>query len=371
MSVAGGLLIPVLPLFAARMTDSYVLIGVALAAQALGTLVADVPAGRLLRRLGHRRIMVLGIGLVGVSTAALALIGSVVALVLLQLLAGVGGAMWNVSRHAYMADMTRRGRRGRAISLFGGTNRVGRFVGPAVGGVIAGVFGLRAPFLIFGVLAMVALLFSWRYVEEGESGGMIGPRPSLRRVLAAQRQVFLNAGAAQLMAQAMRAGRQVLIPLYGAEVLGLAVEAVGLIVSVAAFVDLALVLPAGWVMDRFGRKYAIVPSFFVQGVGMALVSFAGGFTGLLIAASLIGLGNGLGSGTMMTLGADLAPEGAVGEFLGAWRLIGDSGASSGPLLVGVVADLLGLTLAPLVVAAVGGLAALTFATRVPETLRRT
>ena len=74
---------------------------------------------------------------------------------------------------------------------------------------------------------------------------------------------------------------------------------------------------------------------------------------------------------MMTLGADLAPEGAVGEFLGAWRLIGGSGASSGPLLVGVVADLLGLTLAPLVVAAVGGLAALTFATRVPETLRRT
>ena len=76
------------------------------------------------------------------------------------------------------------------------------------------------------------------------------------------------------MAQAIRAGRQVLIPLYGAEVLGLAVEAVGLIVSVAAFVDMALVLPAGWVMDRFGRKYAIVPSFFVQGVGMALVSFA-------------------------------------------------------------------------------------------------
>lgn len=60
-------------------------------------------------------------------------------------------------------------------------------------------------------------------------------------------------------------------------------------------------------MDRLGRKAAIVPSFVVQAVGMALIPLSHSYGGLLAVASLIGLGNGLGSGSMMTLGADLAP----------------------------------------------------------------
>ena len=44
------MLIPVLPLYVADFDVSYGLIGAVLAAEALGTLVADVPAGMLLGR---------------------------------------------------------------------------------------------------------------------------------------------------------------------------------------------------------------------------------------------------------------------------------------------------------------------------------
>ena len=371
ISFANGLLLPVLPLFAASLTESYVLIGLALAAEALGTLLADLPAGRWLGRLGHRRAMVLGIGLVALSVVAVALVGSVLQLLAVRLVSGMGGALWNVSRHAYIAGATKRERRGRAISLFGGAARVGAFLGPLLGGVIAGAYGLRAPFLLHALLALLALWFAWRYVEGGLGAPLRRDAPSLWHIVVVRRRVFLSAGVGQLLAQAIRAGRRVLIPLYGGEVLGLSVEAIGLIVSAASFVDVALVLPAGQVMDRLGRKFAIVPSFVVQAIGMALVPLSGGFTALLLAASVVGLGNGLGSGSMMTLGADLAPEGSEGEFLGIWRLIGDGGSSGGPLLVGVVAAALGLPLAALAVAGVGALAAFTFARHVPETLKRT
>ena len=66
--------------------------------------------------------------------------------------------------------------------------------------------------------------------------------------------------------------------------------------------------PAGYVMDRFGRKFAYVPSFLLQALGMALIPLTGSFAALLAATSLIGFGNGLGSGTMLTLGADLARQ---------------------------------------------------------------
>lgn len=371
LSFANGLLIPVLPLFAASLTESYTLIGLALAAEALGTLLADLPAGRWLGRLGHRRAMVLGISLLALSVASMALVGSVAQLLAVRLVAGIGGALWNVSRHAYIAGATVGERRGRAIALFGGASRVGHFLGPLLGGVLAGAAGLRAPFVLHALLALVALVFAWLYVEP-DVGSPSQRRPvSLWQVVVSQRRAFLTAGVGQLLAQAIRAGRRVLIPLYGGEALGLSIEAIGLIVSISAFVDVALVLPAGVVMDRWGRKFAIVPSFLLQALGMALVPLAGGFWPLLLAASLMGFGNGLGAGTMMTLGADLAPPGSVGEFLGVWRLIGDGGSSGGPLLVGVVAELLGLSLAAVAVAGVGALAAFTFARHVPETLRRT
>jgi hypothetical protein len=67
----------------------------------------------------------------------------------------------------------------------------------------------------------------------------------------------------------------------------------------------------------------------------------------------------------------LAPEDARGEFLGVWRLIGDAGASGGPLAVGGVADLMALPAAIWVISAAGLVASAVFAFFVPETLRRT
>jgi MFS family permease len=168
----------------------------------------------------------------------------------------------------------------------------------------------------------------------------------------------------------VRTARRVLIPLYGADVLGLDVAQIGWISSLASAVDMLLFYPVGLIMDRFGRKFAIVPSFFIQGVGLALIPLTGGFTSLAVVAGLIGFGNGFGSGTMMTLGADLAPEDSRAEFLGIWRLIGDLGFTSGPLIAGNVAGMLTLPAAALVMAGSGFTATLIFLFLVPETVRK-
>jgi MFS family permease len=168
----------------------------------------------------------------------------------------------------------------------------------------------------------------------------------------------------------IRSGRNIVIPLYAADVLGLSVDQVGFVIGVSAAVDMSLFFVAGYIMDRFGRKYAYVPSFAIQAIGMALIPFTASFGTLLLATSVIGLGNGLGSGTMMTLGADLAPKDSRGEFLGVWRLIGDGGSAGGPVVVGAVADVLGLSLATFTIAGVGLLAAAMLGTLVPETLQR-
>ncbi len=371
MSFGRGLLIPILPLYATSFDSSYALVGLVLSGEAIGLLLADLPAGALLRRLERRTGMVLGVGLVGLAALAMFFTQSLWQVFWVQVFSGLGGALWNLSRHAYITEVTKSAERGRAIALFGGTNRIGSFAGPAVGGLLAAAFGLHAPFLLVALLAGLTAVLAGLFTEKpaiASSG--LPPRRALLGLVREHARVLSVAGLGQLLAQMIRAARSVLIPLYGANVIGLGVDAVGWLMSISAFVDMAMFYPAGLLMDRRGRKYAIVPSFALQGVGMLLVPLTGSFLALLLASSLIGFANGLSSGSMMTLGSDLAPPGSLGEFLGVWRLIGDGGATGGPLLVGVVAQLLALPSAALVMGVVGLAAAAVFAYGVPETLRR-
>jgi MFS family permease len=295
---------------------------------------------------------------------------------LFRFVAGVGRAAYAVSRHAYVAESTAVDSRGRAIALLGGVFRVGSFLGPAIGGSVATAYGLRVPFLLFGGAVILAVILVFFFVRPGAEEPTDTPRaqlPAEQGTVTTLRENYRTlavAGMGQLFAQMIRAGRRIIIPLYGAEVVGLDAQQVGLIISIAAGIDMSLFYPTGVIMDRFGRKFAIVPSFTLQAVGMGLVPLTDSFSGLLLATMIIGFGNGLGSGTMMTLGADLKPPNSRGEFLGLWRLIGDMGFTGGPLVVGAVADLVVLPAAALAMAAAGLTAASIFAFLLPETLRR-
>ena len=375
LSFAAGMLAPILPLYARSFDLSYALVGVVLAAQGMGNLMADVPAGILLGRLGHRWTMVLGVGTLGLAMLGISWARTVPALVALGLAAGVGNAMWNISRHAYMTSHITLQERGRATATFGGLNRIGSFAGPAAGAALGEIFGLSFPFVVYAGVAGVALILSALYVEDtGEPvqrrGGLRGHGLHLYRVVHTHFRIFATAGSGQLFAQMIRTGRNSLIPLYAADVIGLDLPAIGWVITLAAAVDMAMFYPAGLVMDRYGRKHATVPSFALQALGMALVPFTTSFGTLLAATLVIGFGNGIGSGTMLTIGSDLAPkDGSMGEFLGIWRLIGDAGATGAPMVVGGVADLLGLSMATFAIAGMGLAASAIFALLVPETLR--
>ncbi len=375
LALCRGLLVPVLPLYAASFNVSYAWVGLALASEGLGTLVGDLPAGVLISRSGRKRSMIMGITSMALGTLAFSWATSFAELVIYGFIVGLGGSIWNLARHAYLADAAPSAKRGKAIAIFGGINRSGRFLGPFIGGALGATLGLRAPFVLYAVLAAVALIFPLRFVEQRgyrppERGTLSEHFHHMGTVFQTHWRTLGTAGSGQLFGQMIRSGRDIVIPLFGADMLGLSVAEIGLIMGLGSALDMSLFYPAGYIMDRFGRKFAYVPSFLIQSVGMALIPLTGGFWGLLMATGLIGLGNGLGSGTMMTLGADLAPPDSRGEFLGIWRLIGDGGSSSGSLVVGSLADILGLSLATFAIAGVGLVASAMLGMLVPETLDR-
>ena len=369
-----GMLIPILPLYAKTFSASYGIVGVVLAAEGVGRLIGALPAGILLGRAKRKTAMVLGVSCVAVSTLMLFWAQDIYEVMFYRLAAGVGGSVWNIACHAYLTDATTVFHRGRALSIFGGIHRIGSFAGPAAGGALGTHYGLEAPFLVFGALAtLVVFVATLKFgTETARAAPTVGAGQN-KRLLAIFKSHFrelATAGSGQLFAQTIRAGRHVVVPLYAADVIGLDVHAIGWIITISALVDMSLFYPAGHIMDRYGRKFAMVPCFLIQAVAMATIPFTHSFGGLLLATALLGMGNGIGSGSMMTLGADLAPKDSIGEFLGAWRLVGDTGHMGAPLVIGGTADLLGLAFATFAIAGFGLLAAGTFAVLVPETLTR-
>ena len=170
-----GLLVPILPLYAADFEIGYVLIGLILAGEGLGTLIADVPTGLLQRRFGNKQMMMMGLLLKSVTILLLFAAPTIWAVLLLRLFAGFGRSMYTVSAHVYVTNHVALGQRGKAISMYGGTHRLGGFIGPAIGGFAALVFGLRAAFLIGGLVTalgfvLVALFTRGQREEKRKTG---------------------------------------------------------------------------------------------------------------------------------------------------------------------------------------------------------
>ena len=168
-----------------------------------------------------------------------------------------------------------------------------------------------------------------------------GPAPTLRSVTRDNRLVFLTVGVGVLLVSAVRASRQAVIPLW-AEGIGLDAATTSLIYGLSGGIDMLVFYPAGKVMDRKGRNWVVVPSMLVMGTALLAMPFTHAATGLLIVSLAIGFGNGIGSGVLMTLGADYSPIVGRAHFLGLWRLMADLGSTGGPALLSAITALVSL-----------------------------
>lgn len=369
-----GMIIPVLPLFARSLGAGLGITGVIVSMRGVGSLLFDLPAGAIISRVGKLPALILASAAAVVAAAATGLVERLVPLALLTVAMGSVHVLWVLSIQTHIRQNLPTHRRGRAMSLVGGTSRAGWVLGPIVGGYLGKLFGLQAVYFGQAILCFAALIIlligSGHYRSRtGKQKGKSFRAPGIPflRTVQGNWRAFLLAGLVVITLQLLRSGRQTLLPLWG-EQIGLDVAAIGLIFGLSRAVELFLFYPAGVLMDRLGRKWTSVPCIFLLSVGLALIPATGGFLGLLMVSLIAGIGNGLGSGIVLTLGADLSPRSSTGEFLGIWHLMGDLGAVSGPLLIGAVAQVLGLFVAPIVAALIGLFGAWVMVFQVAETL---
>lgn len=372
-AIGQGAVIPILPLFALELGASVAVAGGMVALRGLGTMAFDIPSGMLVSRVGERGAMLLGtIGLAIVGFGA-AISTSVWMFAPLVFLMGCAWSIWLLARLTYATEVSPIQYRGRVLSLLGGANRVGNFVGPFIGGFAAIYFGLESAFVLQAVLAIVAAALMFVVVKDPPREPVLQGAPAHAPVLAVMREhraIFATAGTVTIAIQVLRSARHAIIPLWG-DAIGLDPAQIGIIFGLSSAIDMTLFYPVGMIMDRLGRKWAAIPCLLIMSIGMLAIPLTASFATLMAAGMVTGFGNGLGSGINMTLGADFSPANARGEFLGVWRLIGDVGTAGGPLVMSAATALASLGAASVTAGGIGLAGAAIMLLLVEEPLSRT
>ena len=132
----------------------------------------------------------------------------------------------------------------------------------------------------------------------------------------------------------------------------------------------AMILPAGFVIDKVGRKWATVPSTGIPAIAFLLIPFADSFFQLAVLLSFLGIANGLSLGSLATSTFDVVPLHARGRLQALRRTLAEIGGVSAPLIGGYLVDKFSpgvpfLAYAPLLI-----LAALLLAVMARETLEK-
>ncbi len=336
-SIGENSMIPLIPASAKAMGADLGSAGLIAGLVMAGTLVADLPAGKLVDRIGERTSMIFS-----AAIAAVGILLSVFAVNLYMLGAGIlilgaSSAVFALARHSFMTEHIPLSHRARSVSILGGMFRGGSFFGPLLGALAVHLGGPGAVYWVAVVVcssAAVVLLLTKK--DAILDTPVVVPGRTLD-IAKREWKKLATVGVGVSVIAILRTSRQIGLPLWALSI-GLPPEEAAVYIGVANALDFALFYASGAIMDRFGRRWAAVPTAVGLSVAHLLVALSFNSPTFFTIAVLMALVNGVGSGVILVLGSDLAPTDARNEFLASYRLLTDAAvAGAGPLLVGLAA----------------------------------
>ncbi|MBC7443716.1 MAG: MFS transporter [Ramlibacter sp.] len=356
-SIGEGAIIPLIPIVAKDLGATLAIAGFIAAMIMVGELAGDIPSGWVVARIGERNAMIWASLLAIIAVLICIVAPDPLVLGIGIFLIGLATAVFALARHAFMTSYVPLAFRARALSTLGGIFRAGWFIGPFIAAAVLSLTGsTESVFWVFvvcclGAAAMLLLLpdpertFGGPELAKAPDGSIVPAGRELAaeesqglfRTIWGYRAVLVRLGTGAGLVGAMRASRTVILPLWAVSI-GISVPDIALIIGIAGAVDFALFYASGQVMDRFGRLWTAIPSMIGLGAGHLILAFTHDLPGnvewFIAVAMLLSLANGIGSGLLMTLGADLAPKNtSPAPFLGAWRFTADLGGAVAPLAV--------------------------------------
>lgn len=382
-----GILAPAIPVFARTFGVSALAASSVISVFALVRFISSPAAGAMVNRFSERSVLATGLIIVSVSSLAAGFSQNFVQLLILRGVGGLGSTMFTVSALSLLLRTVEAEQRGRATSAYQSGFLFGGIAGPLVGGLVV-AFSIRAPFFVYsatlGIAAIVTLFFlspsrlraKENVVAHGEAAALETLGEALRH------PAYRAAISVNFITGFVSLGlRMAIVPLFVTEGLRRGATWSGIGFLIAAAVQAVLLLPAGRMADTQGRRKALIIGSIALSAGMLVISISDFAANSLGTASVVGLALFLVALGMQGAGSAFlssAPAAVVGDIVGGKRggivvstfqMTSDLGIVIGPLVAGLLVDLLDFDWA-FIAATAMCLVSLLLVVAMPETLKK-
>jgi MFS family permease len=242
------------------------------------------------------------------------------------------------------------------MSSLHGTYNMGAAVCPLLGGWLTDMFSYKAAFVGYALATAVAIglgfmnretrpMFASSNVKQNEKRGfgrfrhvLRGARGLLSEIRPDMKSTYLALVLATVASQSQRILVQSILPIYAGLYLQLSPTQIGMLFSISGIIVFAMIIPAGLVMDRVGRKWCTVPSTGIPALVFLLIPLTSSFTQLSILVGLSGFAQGLSLGSIATSTYDVVPSHVRGRLQAARRTVAELGSGLAPMIGGYLAN---------------------------------
>lgn len=340
VAVGFGVVVPVLPVFARTFNVNNFFVGAVVSAFAAMRLVTAPAVPRIVRAFGRRTTLGVGIGIVAASSAAAGLADSYAQLLIARGLGGIGSAMFSISAMSLLLASVPADRRGRASALYQGGFLLGGMAGPAVGGILTTI-SLTAPFFFYAIMLTVAAAIGLVLLSAPLRGADVKHSDGTSLAAAAKDRRYQAACVTSFVSGWQAQGvRSTLIPILVTEVLSKPASWTGIVFAITAIAQGLVLAPIGRFVDTRGRRPMMILAGVTAGAATIAAALAPSVSWLTVALCVFAVGAAMQSTAPTALVGDVAPDG--GQPIAVYQMMSDLGAIAGPLLVGALADVVGV-----------------------------
>jgi len=364
--------VPLIPLYAVELGASTLQVGIIASSYMVVAAAMGFPIGSYVDRRGRRGVIIAGMAVSAVASLLLPLAGDVFSVAVFYAFIGAGMGACSPAIAAVVGDISHASAMGRSYGWFTTSMQVGMAGGPALGAVVASMWGYGSAFILSAVVAFMALPVAvfWLkepHVEIPVTTEVTQPSKGIRPW---KLGVLVMLGWLGTFTYAFTFGVVFpFFPLY-ADNAGIALGLIGVLLAVQSVFNAVARIPMAYLSDRTGRRVPfIVSGLVILSAGTALCVATDSFVALLVVFAALGLANGTVNMAIATSLAESTPPGTRGVAMGGQSTARFAGFAASPLMAGALIPAVGYMSAFSVAAMVsvlGAVAYVVFARRAVE-----
>jgi len=339
-----GIIIPIMPVFAAELGASGFALGMIIAAFSVTRGLLQPVVGSLSDKLGRKWFLVAGLCIYGVVGLLIPHARSVIDLIIIRGFHGVGSAMIVPIAMAYMSFLAPEGQEGRYMGYLNIAIFCGIGCGPVFGGFFNDHWGMASAFNVMAALSFLSFVLVM-YKMPANVPLKANTRRGLLKSMVAMVRRRRTAGilAARYGTMIMMVPTMAFLPLLMSKWDGVTGLQIGVVIAGRTLVNALLQVPFGKLADRRSKLVLLLAGTTLMSLAMLIVPQVETVSRMLILYMLLGVGEAI---TWPVLGAYASEEGrnhfGHGTMMGVFSLAMSAGVFTGAMLAGYTMDHLGI-----------------------------